>query len=278
MLKPYSVISLCEACKTPFHMLDAIKEVSERETNVLEKMKAIPIESGALWRDGIDTDAYDEAVLEDVYYEDEVRAYLVSAVYPYFVKGMKSIVVNEHDELMDMRYLANLVPLVEELLLKALHNYSIFGNCNHNEKKINYLLEITDAMLKKAEQYWRKWRYKAEEIANNTPLDEILGYLHEQGFTGIDEVLKRLLPDAVASLLFHVHSEDVFLYQLEEKYLGYEKDALSNRVQSEILECLAKGYLYRDDMPVEDQLTSIYDNMMMINFECAFDASKHYED
>ena len=140
------------------------------------------------------------------------------------------------------------------------------------------MLEITDAMLKKAEQYWRKWRYTAEEIANNIPLDEILEYLHEQGFTGIDEVLKSLLPDAVASLLFHVHSEDVFLYQLKEKSLGYEKDELSDWVQSEILECLTKGYLYRDDMPVEEQLTSIYDKMMMIDFECTFDASNYYED
>lgn len=251
---------LYEESKRPFHLLNAIETVSEQETNIFKKLEGILTEtqkSREEWRNSIDTTVYEKAKLSDEHFEDKLYYSLIQALKTNFMKFIQGMDKTELEELLDMRYLTELAELLQALTVRVLKQGC--PNRKHEARAMNQIWELTDATMKKACFYWKRWRYTVNNILENLPLDKILTHLHEDNFTDMDEVIKSYLPDAVTSLLFHSDDIDSFIL----KRFGVIVNGISimpftDKIVCASLDYLGKGCLINADKPVEEQLKTIF--------------------
>ena len=252
-----------EECKYPYHMLNALEKISETETNLIKKLECIPDEIKKEWED-VNSLAYDCAAFDDKWFKDYFNFALTVTVYPYFITAVSDLHDSEEEELLLMRVIPDLAKTLKELFVLETELERTNPKRRNKVKITNQLLEITDAVLMKASNYWKYWKSRAEEITERLPLEKILDTFHSLGIRGMDDVIKLLLPDAVTSLLFHINFTNVFFNELQLLANGIEKRQYSNKVLKKILNAMGKESLYKTDRPLEEQLMDIYSAMIFI--------------
>lgn len=260
------VLDAFEECKHPYHMLTALEKVSEKETDMLKKLENIPSEVKKEWED-VDTVVYNCATYDDKSFKDYLTFAITVTVYSYFKKAISDLSYGEMMELLDMRVIPDLAKTLKELWVREMELESNKPDRRNKTRITNQLFTITNALLEKAKTCFMRWKYTVEKIANNLPLDEILNTLHSFGIRGMDEVIKALLPDAVTSLLFHINFEGVFFRELKLLADGMEKRMYSDEVLTKILNAMGNRSLYKAGSPVEEQLLSIYTEMIFIYWD-----------
>lgn len=252
-----------EECNYPYHELNALEKVSAEETGLLRILENIPSEVKKDW-EGIDTSMYDRAVSKDKNFCHLLKLVVAEAVSPYFDKAVKCFNTREWTDLMEMGFMPNLAITMKELCVRVFELREIKPGMKHKVRMNRQLLDIIEALVNRVTMYWRHWKYVVEEIANNLPLDEILDTVHSCAIYNMDEVIKAILPDIITSLLFYVNCQDLFLFRTIERSEGIERKMYSDKILDKILDTMGKRYLYKQTEPLEEQLITVYTEIMCI--------------
>lgn len=265
-----TVCDVHEKSKRPCLLLDAIETISAQETNIYKKLEGILAETNKVqkeWSDSTDTIAYDCAVYDDKYFKDYLRYAIITIIQPYFAEVIHDVMENYWYEFAQMRAVPDLAKVLKELMIREYELESTNPNRKNKVKIMNQLLEITDALLNKASEYWYEWKRRVYKISSDIPLDEVLDTFHLMGICGMDEVIKSFIPDAVTSLLFHIPFMNEFFSELKKSSDGIEKRQYSDKTLTNILNTMGTRTLFKTGKRVEDQLASIYAETISIYWE-----------
>lgn len=247
-------------------MMDSIIKVQASDKNILEKLKFIYEATEETEEElyhllpTVPIPYQGEYHMVNTLEDTELKYLIAKAILPYIKQVQERYTQQQETELFEIgsitKLIRNLMTMVEILGTRPIYNRT---------HKMELLLDIIDAVLARTARFWEKWRYEAEEIAHNLPLNDILEVLHKDGSACLDAAFEKMLPEVVSSFLLYYREEDLFLYHLH--LLANDEDSLFDECELEgykrVLERLEQGQLLDKNIPLEEQLSWLNNEIVL---------------
>lgn len=254
-------------------MMDTVVEVQNCSLDVMEKLKLIidrtkDVEETLYPCLAKVSLRHEGEVYMEEWMEDTMLRYLVAkAIHPHIQKVQERYKGEQRNDLYEYRNITYLARNIVNMMEVLTHTGSVNRTC-----VMNKLLEIVDAILEKAADFWQKWSCEVEEVIHNLPMEEFLDNLHKEGYYNLDIAATRMMPEVVATYFLYYHPTDYLLYQLKLQANGEDIEPECSTVgYQEALIALDKGQLLEKNVPLKEQLQEILDNILLIGNEAQYE-------
>lgn len=246
-------------------MMDAIVHMQDSDKTTLEKLKHLEdvstqVEEELYSRIPVGTVLYDGKEYEDMIMDEmELKYQLAQILEPYMEKIQKRYTKEQESELFAFRNIshltATLMKLVEITTINQVYN---------RKRKMELLLELVEAILGEAKEFWCKWSYQVEEISHNLPLDKIVAALSKAGYAGFEDAVELMLPEVVATFLIN-YKDGIFLMKRLRMLADKENETYEDDLEGykQVLESLEKGFLLQKNIPLKEQLYGLNNNIII---------------
>ena len=240
-------------------MMDVILEVQDLDEDVLEKLGCIystlKFTERALYKYVSLSDNFITSITDEL----ELKYRLAEDIYPYIEKIQKRYTKEQERELLAFK---NIIALVHTLM--DLIRITAMEQVNNRKRKMEILLQIVNAVLKEAGDFWNKWKYEAEEILHNLPIDEI-GQIFYYEYDVHPKAVELMMPEVVATFLLDYKGGESLFHRLRmsaERIVDRHDERLEGYKQ--VLEFLEKGFLLQKNIPLKEQLYGLNNEIMVI--------------
>lgn len=260
------VVSAYEVCLEaysyhvyPKSVMDVILEVQDLDEDVVEKLECIfstmKFTERALYKYVSLSDNSITGITDEL----DLKYKLAKDIYPYMEKIQKRYTKEQERELLAFKNISALVHTLMDLI-----RVTAMEQVNNRKRKMERLLQIGSAVLKETENFWNKWKYEAEEIVHNLPMQEIIeNFYYEYGVH--PKAVELMMPEVVAAFLLDYKGGELLLHRLWMSAEGMV-DRHDERLEGykQVLEFLEKGFLLQEDVPLKEQLYGLNNEIMVI--------------